>query len=53
MGYGRYIMSNHQIINTRRDNQGAIALAKNPYLTEYSKHIDIIYYYIRDLQEQK
>ena len=53
MGYGRYIASNHQTVNTRGDNQGAIALAKNPHLTKRSKHIDIAYYYIRDLQERK
>ncbi len=37
----------------RADNQGAIALAKNPYLHERSKHIDISYYHIRDLEEKK
>ena len=35
-----------------RDNQGAIALTKNPYLYERSKHIDISYHYIRDLAEK-
>ncbi|EKD16066.1 copia-type reverse transcriptase-like protein [Drepanopeziza brunnea f. sp. 'multigermtubi' MB_m1] len=35
------------------DNQGAIALAKNPYLTERSKHIDIAYHYVRDLVDQR
>ena len=30
-----------------------ITLAKNLYLTKRSKHIDIIYYYICDLQEHK
>jgi hypothetical protein len=34
------------------DNQGAIALIKNPYLHERSRHIDIKYHYIRDLVEQ-
>jgi len=32
------------------DNQGAIALVKNPHLHERSKHIDISYHYTRDLQ---
>ena len=36
-----------------RDNQGAIALTKNPQLHERSKHINICYYFIRDLAEQK
>ena len=39
-------------MDTRGDNQGAIALAKNPHLTERSKHIDISYHYVRDLQEK-
>ena len=30
-----------------------ITLAKNPYLTERLKYIDIAYYFIRDLQERK
>jgi hypothetical protein len=34
------------------DNQGAIALTKNPYLHERSRHIDIKYHYVRDLVEQ-
>jgi len=53
IGYGRYIVNDHQIVDTRGDNQGVIALAKNLHLTECSKHIDIIYYFIRDLQECK
>jgi len=28
-------------------------LVKNPYLYKRSKHIDISYYYIRNLEEQK
>jgi hypothetical protein len=46
------VASNHQTVNTWGDNQGAITLAKNPHLTERSKHIDIVYHYIRDLQER-
>jgi H2-forming N5,N10-methylenetetrahydromethanopterin dehydrogenase-like enzyme len=34
------------------DNQGALALAKNPHLHERSKHIDICYHFIRDLTEK-
>ena len=34
------------------DNQGAIALTKNLYLHERSRHIDIKYHYVRDLVEQ-
>ena len=36
-----------------RDNQGALALVKNPYLYEQSKHINVCYYYICDLAEKK
>ena len=53
MGYGRYVVSNYQTVDTRGDNQRAIALAKNPYLTERSKYINIVYHFIRDLQERK
>ena len=53
LGFGGYIAKNHQTVDTRGDNQGAIALAKNPHLTERSKHIDISYHYVRDLQEKK
>ena len=35
------------------NNQGAIALAKNPHLYEQSRHIDISYYYIWDLVKQE
>lgn len=34
------------------DNQGAIALAKNPHLHERSRHIDICHHYVRDLVQQ-
>jgi hypothetical protein len=34
------------------DNQGAIALAKNPHLHERSRHIDICHHYVRDLVQR-
>ena len=37
----------------RGDNQGALALVKNPHLHERSKHIDVCYHYIRDLAEKR
>jgi hypothetical protein len=40
-------------VNIHEDNQGVIALIKNPYLHERLKHIDICYYYIRDLVKRK
>jgi hypothetical protein len=35
------------------DNQGAIALTKNPHLHERLKHIDISYHFICDLAKRK
>ena len=35
------------------DNQGCIALAKNPVSHERTKHIDIRYHFIRELVEAK
>jgi hypothetical protein len=53
MGFSEYIGTDPGTVEMRADNQGAIALAKNPHLHERSKHIDISYHYIRDLEEQK
>jgi len=39
-------------VNIRGDNQGALALVKNPYLHERSKHINICHYFIRDLVDK-
>ena len=39
-------------MNIRGDNQGALALVKNPYLHERSKHINICHYFIRDLVDK-
>jgi len=35
------------VVNT--DNQGSIALSKNPVFHDHSKHIDIRYQYAREL----
>ena len=37
----------------RGDNQGALALVKNPHLHERLKHIDVYYHYIRDLAKKE
>ena len=34
--------------NVREDNQGAIAIARNPVSHSRTKHIDIKYHYIRE-----
>lgn len=52
MGYPEYVAANGMTVETKGDNQGAIALSKNPQLTERSKHIDVCYHYIRDLHER-
>jgi hypothetical protein len=48
----RYIGKNANLVEMRGDNQGALALVKNPHLHERSKHIDICYHFIRDLAEK-
>ncbi len=53
MGFPEYIGIDPKTVEIRADNQGAIVLAKNPYLYKRLKHIDISYYYIRDLKKQK
>lgn len=35
------------------DNNGAIALVKNRQVSERSKHIDVAYHYIRELQQKR
>ena len=52
LGRTRYIGSNAELVQMRGDNQGAIALTKNPHLHERSKHIDICYHYVRDLAQK-
>ena len=47
-----YIGRNGITVDMYGDNQGALALVKNPHLHERSKHIDIHYHYIRDLAEK-
>ena len=44
-------VSGSMVINV--DNQGSIALAKNPVFHDCSKHIDIQYHYMRDLVKEK
>jgi hypothetical protein len=52
MRCSEYIGDDANAVDMRADNQGAIALCKNPHLHERSKHIDICYHHIRDLEEQ-
>ena len=52
---GRFLEQLHQIriypIPIYCDNQGAIALAKNPENHQQTKHIDMRYHYIREKEE--
>src|SRR5438045_9590089 len=41
------------VTNSKANNQGARALFKIPHLHERSKHIDVQYHHIRDLEAQK
>ena len=47
------VNTNSQIVQMFGDNQGAIALTKNPHITKQSKHIDVCYYFIRDLAKRE
>lgn len=53
MDMSEYIGQNSRTVDMRGDNQGAIALIKNPHLHERSKHIDVCYHHIRDLAEKE
>ncbi|KHJ31551.1 putative effector [Erysiphe necator] len=53
MGFLEYVGKDHRLVDMRADNQGAIALVRNPHLHERSKHIDIFYHFIRDIEAQK
>ena len=46
MGFPRYIGSDLYTTQIKGDNQGALALVKNPHLHKWSKHINIQYHHI-------
>lgn len=52
LGKPEYISTEGDTVQVLGDNQGALALTKNPHLHERSKHIDICYHFIRDLTEK-
>jgi hypothetical protein len=52
LGLHKYIGKNASTVQMLGDNQGSLALVKNPHLHERSKHIDICYHFIRDLNER-
>lgn len=63
LGYPEIVNPTHKQMNVntsdnsevmmelKGDNNGAIALVKNRQVSERSKHIDVAYHYIRDLQK--
>lgn len=53
MGYPQYVVENGMTVETRGDNQGALALIKHPHLYEHSKHIDVARHHVRDLYEKQ
>ena len=54
LGVPHYINDNKErTVQMYGDNQGALALVKNPHLYERSKHIDISHHFIRDLAEKR
>jgi len=52
LGFPKYIGKDTNKVQMLGDNQGAIALTKNPHLHERSKHIDVCYHFVRDMAEQ-
>ena len=52
LGYPKYIGKDLDIVSMLGDNQGALALTKNPHLYKRSKHINVCYYYIWDLAKR-
>jgi hypothetical protein len=50
IGYASLIGKDPYCVDIRGDNQGTLALVKNPELHDRSKHIDICYHFIRDLE---
>jgi hypothetical protein len=53
IGYSSYIGDSQIKVDIRADNQRVIALIKNPHLYDRSRHINIYYHHIRDLQERE
>jgi hypothetical protein len=52
LGRPKYIGKSPNTVHMIGDNQGVLALVKNPHLHERSKHIDVCHHYIRDLAEK-
>ena len=52
LGYAKYLGANPFRVELKGDNKSAIHLVKNAHLNERSKHIDIAYHHIRDLQHK-
>ena len=53
IGFFSYIRKVLYFVQIKGDNQGILALVKNLHFYKQSKHIDIQYYYIRNLEAWK
>jgi hypothetical protein len=51
MGYAKYLGDSEWTTNLRGDHQSSLALVRNPHIHDRSKHIDIAYHYVRDLEK--
>jgi hypothetical protein len=52
LGYPKYIGKDLDMVSMLGDDQGALALTKNPHLYKRSKYINVYYYYIWDLAKR-
>jgi Reverse transcriptase (RNA-dependent DNA polymerase) len=53
IGYAKYLGASQWTTNLRGDNQSSLALIRNPHIHDRSKHIDIAYHHIRDLEKHR
>ena len=52
-GFPQYLGGSGWTTQLKGDNQSALALVKNPQVNDRTKHIDVAYHHIRDLQEKQ
>ncbi|KAI1001527.1 hypothetical protein K3495_g6674 [Podosphaera aphanis] len=52
LGMSQVINANEITVQIYGDNQGALALFKNPHLHERSKHIDICHHFVHDMADK-
>ena len=52
LGYAKYLCESTFRVELKEDNKSTIHLIKNAHLNEQSKHIDVAYHHVRDLQQR-